>query len=465
MTYDLVLSRGRVVTITDSFDADIGVKNGRIRAIAAHKTLRGAETLDCTGLYVLPGIIDSHVHIRYPGCPDREDFESGTAAAAAGGITTVMEMPVSQPSVHTASILRSRVEKATPYAYVDFCFYGAAGRDNTADIEDVARAGAIGFKTFLHGPPAGRESEYQGLCCTDEGSLLQVMKQVARTGLVSAIHAESNAICEQMSRNLKLAGRILPIAHAESRPEIAEIVSVASVLALAEETGVRTQLCHLSTDRAVRMASAAKSRGVPVTVETCPHYLAADVTDLERLGAFARINPPLRSVRTVDALWQCIRHGWVDMVGSDHAPFLLSDKMANPDDIFEAPCGSPGLETMLPVMLNSVATGRTDMCTLVRLMSENPARVFGIYPRKGAILVGSDADFTVVDPKARRTVRREKMYTKSKDCALLYDGKSLTGWPVMTVVRGQVIMREGQITVAPGTGCFVPPIATASWRE
>jgi dihydropyrimidinase/allantoinase len=407
--------------------------------------------------------MDSHVHIRYPGDPEREDFESGTKAAAAGGLTTVMEMPISIPTVRSRDILEERVAACAPHAYVDFAFYGAAGGDTLDEIDGLAASGAIGFKTFLHAPPQGREQEFVGLCCTDEAALLEVMKSIARTGLVSAIHAESNSICEAMTASLRALGRTVPLAHAESRPEVAEIASAASALVLAEEAGARLQLCHMSTDRAVRMAYSYRKRGVPVTVETCPHYLAADVTDLERVGPFARINPPLRSVETVDALWECVRAGMVDTIGSDHAPYRLEEKTRGAQDIFRATCGSPGLETMLPLMLDAVNSGRTDIHTVVRLMSYNTARIFGLYPRKGAILVGSDADFTLVDLAVRRTVRSEKMHTKSRQTALLFEGRSLTGWPHATVVRGQVVMREGQIVGSPGMGQFISPGQNTKW--
>ena len=462
--YELVLSRGHVVTSTDSFEADIGIKDGKIAAIAGPKSLKGSNVIDCAGLHILPGIIDSHVHIRYPGNPEREDFETGTMAAAAGGVTTVLEMPISFPCVRTGEILRQRVAACAPGAYVDFAFYGAAGVDSVDDVWGTAEAGAIGFKTFLHGAPAGREQEFVGLCATDEASLLDVFKAVARTGLVSAIHAESNAICEKLTAAFRARGHVTPVAHAESRPEIAEIVSTASSLALAEEAGVRLQLCHMSTDRAVRVAWEARRRGLPVTAETCPHYLAADVGDLERLGPYARINPPLRSPRTVEALWVCLNEGMIDTVGSDHAPYLLGEKTRGEKDIFAATCGSPGLETLLPVMLDQVSAGRTDMNTLVRIMSSNAARIFGLYPRKGAIMAGSDADFTIVDLATRRPVRKDKMRTKAKDIALLYENRSLTGWPVMTVVRGHVVMREGQIQGGPGTGKFVAQQAAAGRR-
>jgi dihydropyrimidinase/allantoinase len=462
--YDLVLSRGQVVTEADSFEADIGVKDGKIAAITGPKSLKGPNSIDCAGLLVLPGIIDSHVHIRYPGNPEREDFSTGTMAAAAGGITTVLEMPISFPCVRTGDILRQRVAACEPGAYVDFAFYGAAGWDSVDDVRGTAEAGAIGFKTFLHGPPAGREQEFIGLCATDEASLLDVFKAVARTGLVSAIHAESNAICEKLTGAMRARGHVAPVAHAESRPEIAEIVSTASSLALAEEAGVRLQLCHMSTDRGVRMAWDARQEGLPVTVETCPHYLAADVSDLERLGPYARINPPLRSRRTVEALWECLNRGMIDTVGSDHAPYLLEEKTRGEQDIFAATCGSPGLETLLPVMLDAVNGGRTCINRLVKIMSSNAARIFGLYPRKGAIMIGSDADFTVVDLSTRRPVRRDRMYTKSKHTARLFEDKSLTGWPVMTVVRGHVVMREGQIQGKAGTGRFVAQEAAAGRR-
>ncbi|MEW6523643.1 MAG: amidohydrolase family protein [Bacillota bacterium] len=327
-------------------------------------------------------------------------------AAAAGGVTTVLEMPISQPSVHTVEILEQRKLLAAAGATVDYGFYGAAGEDNLAEIPGLAAAGVVGFKTFLHGPPPGRESEFKGLCCTNEGALLEVLRAVAGTGLPAAIHAESDAICSRLQERLKAQGRRDGMAHAASRPEVAEIAAAASALALAEATGVSLHLCHTSVPRVVEMAVAARERGANVTVETCPQYLFATVDDLARLGPLAKCNPPLRSHSTVRGLWDCVREKLCDIIASDHSPYHPDDKLPYAGDIWKAAAGLPGLETTLPLLLTAVSQGQLDMTDLARMLSLRPAQVFGLYPKKGVIEPGPMPTWCWWIPGANRSLPR-----------------------------------------------------------
>lgn len=448
---DLLLQGGVVVSGQGTFPANVGVRDGRIVALSHHDiVLPAEEIIDCRGRHVLPGAVDVHVHFRDPGQTDWEDFESGTRAAAAGGVTTVLEMPVSKPSVFSAEILHARKQAVASKALVDYGFYGGAGSDNLEEIEGLAAAGAVGFKTFLHAPPPGREAEFKGVCAVDPGSLLEVFRQIAKTGLVSAVHAEENSIVQREMARLQSLGRKDGLAHAESRPEIAEVASAAMVLALAKEAGVRLHLSHISTPAAVELVRAARRQGQPVTVETCPHYLLFTTEDLVRWGPFAKINPPLRSAISREAMWRLLHEEAIDAVASDHAPFLLSHKAT--DNIWAAPSGVPGVEMLLPLMLTESARGRLGISLLARLLCENPARIFALSPRKGTIAVGADADLVVLDMKASRTVRKAEMHTKARDIAVLYDGLQVAGAPDLVMVRGRAVARHGEVVGAPGWG-------------
>lgn len=447
-----------MVSASGELPANVVVRDGKIVALTEHDTVFPAEqVIDCTGKYVLPGVVDAHVHLRDPGKVEREDFETGTRAAAAGGVTTILEMPISLPPVYTADILRARQEGVAAKAVVDYAFYGAAGADNLEEIPRLAAEGVVGFKTFLHSPPPGREKEFVGLCAVGSGVLREILRCVATTGKVSAVHVEDDSIVQWEINRLKALGRNDGPAHAESRPEIAEIVATAQVLALARDAGVRVHLAHMSSPVAVEMARQARRSGVRVTVETCPQYLLLTEEELARQGPFAKINPPMRSEASREGMWRLLLEGAIDLVASDHSPFLLEEKERGFQDIWMAPAGSPGLETLLPLMLTEVASGRLTLSHLVRLVSENPARIFGLYPRKGAVRVGSDADLVVVDMQAETTIRRERMYTKARDSARLYEGRRVQGLPVLVAVRGNVVMRDGEVVGRPGWGQFVRP--------
>lgn len=377
----------------------------------------------------------------------------------AGGVTTVFEMPLSVPCVSSAEILERRKVLVQRKAVVDFGLYGGAGMHNVGEVAGLAAAGAVGFKTYMHGPPEGREVEYEGAYVTDDGSLFEVLGAVASTGLTSSIHAENNAVIGFLTRRLKSLGRRDAMAHAESRPNFVEAEAVSKVIILGEAAGARVHVAHLTTCEGLRLVEQAKAEGKRVTAETCPQYLTLTAEAVKRLGPYAKMNPPLRSERDVGELWRGLNSGAVDMVVSDHAPYSKEDKEAGWDDIWQAQSGSPTIETMLPLLLNAVNEGRLSLERLTRVTSEGAARIFGLYPRKGAIQVGSDADIVVVDLNRTVRINKRRMYSRARDLTL-YDGWKVKGWPVMTIVRGEVVMRDGEVVGKPGYGEFISPLKT-----
>lgn len=456
---DLVVTNARVYAPYGSFHGGVAISDGVITAVAGEDSLPpGRQTIDAGGKALLPGLIDAHVHVRAPGREDREDFYTGTCAAAAGGFTTILEMPVSTPGVSTAEIMLRRAQIAARDAVVDFGLYGGGGASNTEHIAEMAEAGAVGFKTFLHGPPRGREADYDGVHVLDDGALLEVFRAVARTGLLACVHAENDALVRQGVARLRAEGRTDPYAHGASRPPIAELEAASRVILLAREAGCRVSICHVSLPETALMARRARFGGQEVRVETCPHYLLLTEQVMGDLGPFAKINPPLRSEEDRQGLWRCLDEGWVDYISSDHAPFTVADKEGPGDDIFEVPAGAPGLETLVPVLADEIVRSHDGgLSLLVRMCALNPATLFGLYPRKGVLQPGADGDLVLIDTETPRVVRRDAMHSKSRGSARLYDGWEVTGWPVLTVVRGQVVMRDGQIVGRRGHGVMVRP--------
>ncbi len=455
--FDLLITNGQVASGQRVFAANIAVRAGHVAALLAPDEFPGAQqVIDAAGLHVLPGVIDTHVHLRDPGRPEREDFVSGTSAAAAGGITTIMEMPISEPPVNSAAILSERAATVQPRALVDFALYAALGQDTIGRAAELAAAGAVAFKTFLHAPVPGREHEFAGLCCTDDGALQELMRDTAATGLRHCFHCENNAMLEYLERRLRAAGRGDGMAHAESRPPFVEDASVATVLALAAESGGPVHIVHMASPLAVQMVVEARARGVNITNETCPQYLFLTYAELEAHGPFARCNPALRSPETVAALWPYVQQGHINVIGSDHSPYVPAEKERAIGDIFSSPAGMPGLEALLPCLLTAVNQGRLTLPQLVRLTSEHAAELFRL-PGKGRIAPGYDADFTLVDLNEQWTFDRNRCFTKARDCMRAYHGKAMHGQIKKTIVRGTTVFDNGDIVAEPGYGRFLRP--------
>lgn len=463
--FDTVIEGADVVTADGVRRMDVAIDGEHIAALLHPGSRPGARCrVDASGLHLLPGLIDTHVHLRDPARPDRETFTSGTAAAAAGGVTTVCEMPTSEPPVNTGERLRERAISVAPRALVDFAMYGGAAHSNLNAIHDLAGSGAIAFKTWLHSPAAGREAEFIGLSCPNTGELVEVMQAVASTGLIHALHCEHDEILEIAARHARTAGGPVGAAHAASRPLLAEEASVALVLAIAERTGTRVQVVHVSSPRAVRLIVQARRNGVNATVETAPHYLTLTDEELLEYGPFAKCNPPLRDAATVEELWLCVQEGLIDVIGSDHCPYLSEELDLGNRDIFASPPGLPGLETTLPSLLTAVAQGRMTLPQLVKLTSTRAAELFSLH-QKGRLEPGRDADLVLVDTTARWTYDPDAGLSKAAPNAHYLRGHQFTGRPVATWLRGREIYADGNLHADPGFGRFLTPSRTAAGKS
>lgn len=453
--YDLVIKNAKIVSENGTFYGWAAVSGGRIAALGEGSAPAGTKEIDAKGLTLLPGGVDPHVHIRYPGGAHRETFVTGTRAAAAGGVTTVIEHPISTPPQYSPETLQPRIDAVREQAVVDVAFLGAAGGAHLDDIGRVAAAGVVGYKTFLHAAPEGREKEFEGLTSATNYDLLKVMEEVKKTGLPMAAHGEDNDLVAGGIAALRKEGDMGPMAHARSRPALAETMAVDRLIRIAETVGGDLYLVHISTPEAVAAAKAARERGMKIWIETCPQYLYLTEEALEQFGPYAKCNPALRDRARVEQMWAYIMDGTIDTVGSDHAPFTKEEKEKNPQDIFLAPAGFPGLETRHGLMMKAVRDGRISLERAVELLSVNPAKAYGLYPQKGAIRVGADADFILCAPEETWIVDASKMETMSRDTAKVFEGWELAAPISKTIVRGEVVWDEGECKVEPGFGRWV----------
>jgi allantoinase len=448
---DLAIKSDKVFIDGRLIDCWIGVKDGIITAISKEK-LDAEKIINAEGKMVLPGTVDPHVHIRAPGHDERETFKSGTKDAASGGVTTVIEMPISTPPPHSPELVQRRMDIASQEVVVDIAFFGAAGTDCMEDIIPCAKSGIVAFKTFLHEAPPGRKEEFIGLTAPNTGDQYELMERVAQTGRILAIHAENNDMVNKNIAMLRSEGKTSPLYHGRSRPPVVEIETAAKILLFAEKIGTKVEICHISTPEVVELVNRAKSKGLYVVAETCPHYLFLNENVLEKVGVFAKCNPPLRSEEERLKMWEFVKDGSIDIIGSDHAPYTKEEKERGSEDIFTPPAGFPGLSTRLPLLFTAVKEGKIRLDKMVELICENPAKIFGFYPQKGTIAVGSDADFVIFDPDKKDIISKDKMFTKCRDSALVYDGWEVYGKPEKTVVRGKIVFDNGEITVSPGYG-------------
>lgn len=419
------------------------VEDGVIVQISSGNPPQGPwPVLDAQGLLVLPGGVDSHVHIRDPGHNDRETFFTGTLCAACGGTTTVFEHPISVPPQYSPEILHNRQRVAAGHAVVDYAFLGAAGSDHLEFLKPMSQEGIVAFKTFLDPAQKGREAEFEGLTmCTDE-DILRGFEELAKVGTICFVHAENSKIIAWCTEKLKKAGRYNSLAHAQSRPPVSEIECVSRIIYYAELTGAKIQFAHISTPGAMELIKQAKHRGTVVYAETCPHYLFLDERDLERCGPYAKCNPPLRSPHTVEQLWEYVLDGTVDIIGSDHAPFLLEEKKRGTENIFLAPSGFPGAELRYPLLLDAVNKGRISLKRAVDLCSSNAVTIYGLAG-KGSICAGYDADFAIVDMSQGMTIHCEDSPSLSREIGRVYDGRKLSCKIKYTILRGRIIAADG----------------------
>jgi allantoinase len=455
---DLTVTGGEIITESGRLFADVGIAEGLIVTLATPGTLPpAAENIDASGMFVLPGAVDVHFHARTPAYPERGDFYTETRAAAAGGVTTVFEMPISKPGCATPETFSNRRRLIEEQAIIDVALYGAPGTLDRDDVMGMVAEGVIAFKIFMHRPPTGREDEFSGICLPEDDQLYQTLVLVKETGKRLVVHCESDSMLEANIARLQAEGRTDLQAHVDSRPPVVEAVGVARLLTMAEDVGTPVHVAHLGSAHGLQVIRRYQRDGIDVSAETCPHYLFFDEGDYHRLGAYAKYNPPIRGGDDQQALWQGLADGTITVVASDHGPFLVAEKERGAESTWLAPSGGPGVQCLLPMMMTAALQGRLSVQQVVRLISAEPARLFGLAPRKGTMAPGADADICIYDPRPRTAMKREHMLSQARDVDKLHEGMSLQGRVVITLSRGRVVFREGEILAPAGSGRFIAP--------
>ena len=435
MAFDLIVQGGTVVTSESSKVTDIGIRGGRIVAVGDLSGSDSAEVLDATGLHVLPGVIDTQVHFREPGMEQKEDLESGSRAAVAGGVTTFFEMPNTKPSTTTQVLLEDKLARAEKKSWCDFGFFVGASEENIDRLDKLEMLpGVPGIKTFV-GSSTGN------LLVESEELLREVMKHGKRP---MPVHSEDEPRLRE--RKSLISERPHPREHPFLRDPEAARISTEKVIRLCRETGRPVHVLHISTMEELPLLREAKKEGLRVTCEVTPNHLTFELEDYEKLGSKVQMNPPVRSEGHRLAIWLAVQDGLFNVIGSDHAPHTEEEKAQPYPD---SPSGMPGVQTLLPVMLNWVNQGEIGLNHLVQLTSEAPAKLYGIKG-KGKIAAGFDADLAIVDLHGQFSVTKEWLQSKCGWSPL--EGRTLKGKPVHTLVRGEFAVRDGELVGAPGNG-------------
>jgi len=450
----LLVKNARIVTSSDIFDADLLVEDGKIASISKSINSGAAEKqIDASGKLLLPGGIDVHTHFEMPfmGTTTADDFYSGTVSSAAGGITTIIDFAVQQKGGTLSDAINSWHSKAKDKAVVDYSFH-VIFRDvneyTLKEVKEIVSSGITSFKVFT-------TYRKEGLMLED-GEIEQVMRTVSSNGGLVAVHAENNGIAEHnVSRFIK-EGKMSAIYHALSKPQIVEGEAVQRMITLAGYTGARMYIVHLSSKMGRELIRDACQKGMQVFAETCPHYLVFDDSVYNRQDAKNYVmSPPIKSKEDREALWEGLSHGDVKTVASDHADFTSEQKSLGDSDFTKIPNGVPGTEIIIPILFTEgYRKGRISLQRLVQITSTNAAKAYNLYPRKGTIAVGSDADFLILDPDKKVRLTSDNLHAKIDYS--IYDDYMAEGYPVLTVSRGEIVYQEGQVTGRKGRGKFLP---------
>ncbi|MEU5400101.1 allantoinase AllB [Streptomyces sp. NPDC005963] len=454
---DLAITGATVVTPEGARPATVLVSEGRVSALVPPATaVSAARRIDATGLHLIPGVIDLHVHFDVPGISLTDDFHTGTRSAAAGGVTFVVEHPFSDPPTTTAARYAAKTEQAAAGAVVDFGLWGALTRPSLDEMAGQHRLGAPGFKAFLPDndmdfPPA------------TESDLRTGMTTAARLGARVLVHAEEREALAHGEAALRAAGRTDYAALLEARPPATEINAVREVLRLARETGCAVHLVHLSTPEAIDLVTEARAAGLDATCEVTAHHLLLTAAELPELGGFGVCAPPLRDAHQVERLWERVRAGRVHAIVSDHCPYGRADKLAADEDVFGCPFGIQSVQEYVPLVISEALGRGMQLTEIVPLMTSGPARLVGADRAKGTVAVGMDADFALLDLDAHWVVSAEDQQHAEEQWSP-YDGRTSTVKVVRTLVRGRTVAQDGTVVAAGGTGRFLPltgPLAPA----
>ena len=444
--FDLIVKNGKIVTSERIFDGNIGIKDGKIAAIVSRESeLLGKEVIDIEGKFLFPGAIDTHAHLNDPGYTWREDYEHGTAAAAVGGITTIIDMPLqNEPALTDGKIFDKKIETVSPNAYVDYCFWGGLVDYNFSTLHELDEKGCVAFKSFI-GPVS---PDYVSLSMGQVREALEILKDVdARAGF----HCEDYSIIKWEEKRAQRKESVDWEDFLNSRPLIAEIMATKNIIDLAREVGTKIHICHVSHPAVAEEIRKAKLEGIDITGETCSHYLTFNRDDVIKNGSLFKCAPPLREAEAVEKMWEYVEDGTLSCVSSDHSPCALEEKSEEEHGIFGAWGGISGIQNIMQVAYSEgVAKRGYSPTILARSLSEGPAKAFGLYGRKGAIEVGFDADLVVLDPDKEWEITPESLKYVNKISAFVgLEGKGL---PITTILRGVVVAKDGEVVGEKGFG-------------
>ena len=443
---DKLFCNATIVNHCSRFRANVGTRDGMICYLGTDFP-ECREQIDLTGRYLLPGCIDSHLHFQDLGYTDREDLEHGSAACAAGGVTTGISMPMNDPP---AVDLESYAVSERAYAgrsYIDYALHIGATSENLDRLAELwSSTGAAAVKLFT----CFSVSDFPYV---QDDCLLRAFEILAQRGGVAMVHAENDAIIKSLEKKLQDEGRNSGEDYLLSHPIIGENEAIQRVLYFAQRTGVETVILHVSNAEALEMIYAARQRGVKVHAESAPHMFAFTQEDIRAQGPYLKFSPVMHDIENQRRMLSLLGKGYVQTIASDHSPYTVEEKERGRKNIWLAPNGIPGVQTSLAVFLNAVNAGWLTLERIAELMSYNPAQIYGLAPEKGEIRVGADADLVAVDMDLVRTFRKEEILSKSKWSP--YCGMTLKGWPVMTVVRGEIVYCDGRITGKLGHGKYI----------
>lgn len=422
---------------------ELSIEEGRIHEIAVSGLPKADKEVDASDKVVMPGVIDAYARVFDPHSPPREDFRDGGAAAAAGGITTLIVAPL-DISLSTPRLMKRAIRRGQEESLIDFSFH--AGNMTAGRFGEIPRLSLMGIKSFTASTygPNRLENEV----------LREFMVAVKSVDCLASVHAEDSDVLRVQRKRLLKEKRMDPLAHAEWRTDEAEEKAVRRVIELAKETSCNVHLSHLSTRQSVELLRKAKEKRVQVTGGTCPHYLLFTKDSMNELGPYLKVDPALRTSEDCASLWNALSEGVVDIITSDHTPRTRGEKEVGPRGIWDAKAGVPGTETMLALMLGEgVAKGRLTLERLVNALCTRPAQIFGLYPRKGVLREGSDADLVIVDLSKKAKITAEKLHFKVGWTP--YEGMVVRGVPTMTISRGVIVAEDGDVVGKPGRGKFI----------